>query len=150
MNEKLSLNRPNRDVSAHKKRRTLEDELQAGKLNMVGTPDPNKYYHVVNDDGMRVERMKRRGYEVETGKEVTLGDSNPAEVGGIAQATSNPSLAGVNGASGKAVLMSCPREFKEEDDAYRQKQVDLTEKGLFRNEENDEGRYGTVKKELYK
>lgn len=139
--------RPNREESAHPRRRTLEDELQAGKLNMVGTPDPNKYYHVVNDDGQRVERMKRRGYVVEDGSQVTLGDANPKEVGKIAQATANPNLTGVNGASGKAVLMSIPREFKEEDDAYRQKMVNETEKALYRNEENEEGRYGKIKKE---
>ncbi|MDH5426188.1 MAG: hypothetical protein OEY29_14460 [Gammaproteobacteria bacterium] len=139
--------RPNRDESAHVRRRTLEDELQAGKLNMVGTPDPNKYYHVVNDDGMKVQRMIERGYVVEDGKTVNLGDANAKEVGGIAQATANPSLVGVNGKSGKAVLMSCPREFKNEDDAYRQKMVDKTEESLYRNEENQEGRYGKIKKE---
>lgn len=141
------LNRPNREESAHPKRRTLEDEQQAGKLNMVGTPDPNKSYNVVNDNGQDIERMKRRGYTVEDGKTVTLGDANPKNVGGVVEATANPRLAGQNGQSGKAVLMSCPKEFKEEDDAYRQSQVDKTEEGLYRNEENEEGRYGKIKQE---
>ncbi len=143
----MDLKRPNRDESAHVKRRTLEDELQAGKLNMVGTPDPNKYYHVVNDKNGGVERMKQRGYVVEDGTKVRLGDMNPSEVGKIAQATANPGEVGVNGASGKAVLMSCPREFKDEDDAYRQSLVDKTEESFYRNEENEEGRYGKIKKE---
>ena len=135
-------NRPNREESARPKRRTLEDELQAGKLNMVGTPDPDRYYHVVNDDGQKIERMKRRGYRIEDGKTVTLGDDNNSGREGVAEATANPGSKNT-----QAVLMSIEREFKDEDDAYRQSMVDKTEDQFYRNEENDEGRYGTIKKE---
>jgi len=136
----MSTLRVNRGESQHPKRRTLEDEHAAGKVNMIGTPDPNKYYHVVVDKNGKVDRMKQRGYVVEDGSNVSLGDANPKEVGTIAQATANPSD------GSKAILMSCPREFKEEDDAYRQSQVDKTEEALYRNQEK-EADYGKIKKE---
>jgi len=120
-------------------RQTLEDQFQSGKLNLQGDMDPNRYYHIVNDKGGKVDRMKRRGYVVENSNKVWLGDQNPSEVGSIAQTTANES----DGT--KAIVMSCPREYKDEDDAYRQAQVDKTEESIYRETEKED-RYGKIKK----
>lgn len=128
-------------------RQTLEDQYDVGKLNLCGDVDPNRYYHVFNDEKGKLERMRRRGYKVEDGNKVWLGDMNPTEVGGIAQATA------FNDKGTKAVLMSCPKEYKQEDDEYRQKLVDETEKSIYRSEEqytdqHGEGsRYGKIEKD---
>lgn len=120
-------------------RQTLEDQYDVGKLNLCGEVDPNRYYHVVNDEKGKLERLRRRGYKVEDGNKVWLGDMNPTEVGNIAQATA------FNSDGTKAVLMSCPKEYKEEDDKYRQKLVDDTEKSIYRSEEQYTDQYGKAR-----
>lgn len=133
--------RPNREVSVHTRRRTLEDEQGLGKLNVDGMEE-GFYYHVVNDKDGRVEQLKRRGFEVvEHDGKVSMGDSNAKETGSAVQTTANAS----NGS--KAILMRIPQEFKDEDDAYRQSQIDKGEEALYRQAENEQGRYGTIKVE---
>lgn len=117
---------------------TLEDQEEAGKLNVSGMEE-GYYYHVVNDKNGGLEKMKRRGYEVvqQDGK-IVMGDSNPEEVGSLIQATCDKEE------GTKAVLMRIPQEFKDEDDKYRQSKVDKTEEALYKKEESEEGRYGSI------
>ena len=137
----MSLNRPNRSVSAHTRRRTLEDEQGLGKLNVDGMEE-GYYYHVVNDKEGRVERLKNRGFEVvEHNGKVSMGDANAQQGGTTVQTTANDTD------GSKAILMRIPQEFKNEDDAFRQKQIDESEKALYRQAENEQGRYGTIEKE---
>lgn len=134
-------NRPSRAVSAHKRRRTLEDEQGLGQLNVDGMEE-GYYYHVVNDTNGRVERLKQRGFTVvEHDGKVSMGDSNAKQTGSAVQTTANAS----DGT--KAILMRIPQEFKNEDDAFRQKQIDESEQALYRQAENEQGRYGTIEKD---
>lgn len=133
--------RPKREVSAHKRRHSLEDQQGVGKLNVDGMDD-GYYYHVANDKNGRVQQLQDRGFEVvqHNGK-VSMGDSNAKEAGTAVQTTANASD------GSKAILMRIPKEFKEEDDAYRQSQIDKGEEALYRQAENEQGRYGTITKE---
>ena len=130
-------NRPER-------RRTLEDSMGHGRVTVNGIEeDKDYYYHVANDKDNRVWELEQRGYEVvtkEMAESISMGDYNPSEVGTVVQTTADRK-------SGmKAVLMRCPKEFKEEDDAFRQKQIDKGEEAIFRTLK-DEGQYGEIKKE---
>lgn len=130
--------RTNRSVSKHTRRRTLEDSLGTGKLNVDGMED-GYYYHVVTDKNGRVDELKARGYEVvEHNGIVSMGDSNAREAGTAVQTTAD-SKDGT-----KAVLMRCPQEFKDEDDAFRAKQIDKGEEALYRNAKEEKGRYGDI------
>lgn len=134
------VNRTNRTVSKHTRRRTLEDTLGSGRLN-VENMDPNYHYRVENDERGKIQKLKSIGYEICTSDmESTMGDANPEEVGSIIQTT-------VNKEGTKGILMRQPIEFKIEDDAFKQKQIDETEKAMFRQAENEEGRYGDIKVE---
>ncbi len=134
-------NRPNRSVSAHKPRVSLEDSQGQGKLNVQGMEE-GYYYHVASDKGGRVEQLRARGYEVvEHNGEISMGDSNSRETGTAVQTT-------VDSKDGtKGVLMRCPQKYKDEDDAFRQKQVDANEKDIFRQAEKGDGVYGEIKVE---
>ena len=135
---KLGLNRPNRDVSAHKSRVSLEDSQGFGKLTVNGMEEGYSYY-VENDKNGNVEELQRRGYEVvEHNGQVSMGDANSKEVGSRVETT-------VDSKDGtKGVLMRIPQEFKDEDDAFRQSQIDKTEEQMFRQAEGEKGRYGKI------
>jgi hypothetical protein len=138
----LGLNRPTEGDRANRPTRkmTLEDSQGHGRLNVQGIEeDKDYYYHVVSDKNNRVYQLQQRGYEIvkQDGK-IVMGDCNPKEVGDTITTTCDDS----NGTKG--VLMRIRREWKEEDDAYRQEQVAKTEEALFRTLK-DEGQYGEVK-----
>jgi hypothetical protein len=134
-------NRPSREVSKHKTRVSLEDSQGRGKLNVSGMEE-GYYYHVVNDKNGRVEQLKQRGFEVvQHDGRVSMGDSADKQVGSVVK-TVTDSKDGTKG-----VLMRIPQEFKDEDDAFRQKQIDKSEEALFRNAKDEKGRYGDIKVE---
>lgn len=150
----LGLNRPSKagsytkpTLESIKKLRegnTLEDQDESGKLNVSGM-EQGYYYHVANE-GQKLDKLLRRGYEVvQNDGTIKMGDSNPEEIGTNVQATRDKEE------GTKAVLTRIPQEFKDEDDAYRQSKVDKTEEALYKNEENmtDEhgkARYGKISK----
>lgn len=132
--------RPNREESAHKRRRTLADDLGAGRLN-VENLDPNFHYRIENDENGKIERLKAMGYENVTHNEgTTMGDANADEVGDLVQTT-------VNKEGVKGYLLKQPIEFYEEDEKFLQDQVNKTEEGMFKNAENEKGRYGTIERD---
>lgn len=134
----LKENRPNREESKHVRRKTLEDTFAAGRLTTQGL-DKNYHYRIENDEGGKIERLKDLGYEVVTHNEgVKMGDANAKEVGTAISTT-------VNKEGTKAYLLKQPKEFYEEDCAFEQKQIDESEKALFRQIENESGRYGSIK-----
>jgi len=138
------LNRPTEGDRADRPKRkmTLEDSLGYGKLNVYGIEeDPDYYYRVVVDKNNRVYKLQQRGYEIvkQDGK-IVMGDANPAEVGDAITTTCDDK----DGT--KAILMRIRREWKEEDDAFRQNQVAKSEQALFRTLK-DEGQYGEVQVE---
>ena len=137
----LSLNRGKRE-DRPKRRRSLEDSQGFGRLTVNGIEDDKEYYyHVVNDKNNRVWQLQQRGYEIVEQKEgLVMGDYNPSEVGSQVSAIADKK----DGT--KAVLMRIPRDWKEEDDKFRQSEIDKTERALFRTLK-EEGQYGEIKKE---
>ena len=130
--------RPNRNESKHTRRRTLADDLGMGRLN-VENMNPNYHYRIENDEGGKIERLKAIGYEVVThGSEdgTTMGDANAKEVGDAITTT-------VNKEGVKGILLRQPKEFRDEDVAFQQKQIDDAEKAMFRQKED--GQYGEIK-----
>jgi hypothetical protein len=136
---KLTLNRTDRPT----RKQTLEDSEGHGRLNVMGIQDDDEFiYRVVNDKNNRIYQLQQRGYEIVEGDgKIVMGDCNPREVGSQISTTCD------NKDGTKAVLMRIRREWKEEDDAYRQSQTDKTEEALFRTLK-EEGQYGEVKKEF--
>lgn len=146
----LGLNRPQKvsleSIRERRKNNSLEDQEQAGMLNVSGMEE-GYYYHVVNDKHGKVEKMQRRGYDVvEANGTIQMGDANPEETGTAVRATCDKTE------GTKAVLMRIPQEFKDEDDQFRQTKVDQTEEAMYQKEEDEvdaygKARYGNVKRD---
>jgi len=125
-----------------KRKQTLADSEGLGRLNVQGIEDEDYVYRVVNDKNNRIYKLGQRGYEVVKGNgDIVMGDYNPKEVGTLVSTTCDDK----DGT--KAVLMRIRKEWWEEDNAYKQKQIDKSEEALFRTLK-EEGQYGEVKKEL--
>lgn len=134
-------NRTNRTVSKHTRRMTLEDSQGLGRLN-VKNMNPNYHYFVENDDAGMIEYRKNLGCEVvEYGMGETMGDANEKEVGTAITTTADRKT------GKKAILMRQPKEFYEEDVAFQQRQITESEKAMYRQAENEKGRYGGFEKD---
>jgi hypothetical protein len=84
--------------------------------------DPNYVYRIVNDTGDRVEQFKAGGYETVSASEVQIGDRR------VNAATPEGSIAQCSVGGGvKGVVMRIPKEWYEEDQLAKQKQVAETE-----------------------
>jgi len=134
---------PNNRSGRPTRRKTLEDSLGSGKLNVYGNLDENYYYRVVNDERGRVHALQERGYEiVEQGSGVLMGDANPSEPGSRIETT------GFYDKGTKAVLMRQPKPFREEDNAYRHGLADKSDETIFRTvNEKESGLHGSIKQE---
>lgn len=96
---------------------------QKGRLT-VSNKDPNKVYRIVNDKDSRVELFQQNGWEVETNAAVGI---RRADVDSGIGATINVGL------GDRAVLMSIPKEWYEEDQKAKQEVVDGTEQTIRNN-----------------
>jgi hypothetical protein len=88
--------------------------------------DPNFHYRWVNDTGDRITIFKERGYEFVTDPNVKVGDRRVEE---SQDKTASPIVANVGGGV-KAYYMRIPREWHEEDQQEKQKQVDTIEASI--------------------
>lgn len=105
----------------------------------VSGKEPGYEYRVVNDVGDRVATMIERGYEVVTDPNVKVGDrrvANPSQEG-------SPVMASV-GQGIKGYVMRIKKEWYDEDQASKQKQVDEMERSI-RQDAAKEGLYGDIK-----
>lgn len=100
--------------------------------------DKDYFYRVVNDDDGRVEKLESYGYEVvrEGGQ---LGDPTADGSTSLGSAVSKPVGGGKTG-----VLMRTKREFYEEDQAGKQRELNELEDALHKKSEED-GHYGKLK-----
>lgn len=79
-------------------------------------------YRIVNDEGDRVEQFKAAGYDVVSASDVTVGDRR------ITKASAEGSAAQVSVGGGmKAVVMRIKKEWYDEDQAAKMRQVDDSE-----------------------
>lgn len=101
----------------------------------VSNKDPNFVYRIVNDTGDRVEQFKAAGYETVSASEVQIGDRR------VNAATPEGSIAQCSVGGGmKGVVMRIPKEWHEEDQKAKQRQVDETEAST--REDAMKGTYG--------
>jgi len=82
-------------------------------------------YRIVNDSGDRIEMFKDAGWELVDSKDVTVGDRR------VDRTTSEGSKAQVSvGGGTKAFVMRIPKEYYDEDQAAKNKQVDALEESM--------------------
>lgn len=101
----------------------------------VSNQDPNYVYRVVRNEGDRVEVFKEAGYETVDASTHRVGDrrvDSTSNSGSIATAHLGGGMQGV--------VMRIPREFYEEDQAYKEALLSETEQGM--KPENQDGYYG--------
>lgn len=107
----------------------------------VQDKDPNFHYCWVNDEGTRIQDYLAADYEIVQDPAVTIGDAQDVQVGDALTVT-------VDRVTGmKAILMRQPLEFYEEDRATEQVSITRSEESLFRQQNEEKGRYGTIRKE---
>jgi hypothetical protein len=116
--------------------RTSRTPIGTRNVLTVKGQDPNYVYRVVNDEDGRIEQFKEAGYEEVLAKDVKVGDKR------INATTPEGSVAQMSVGSGtKAIVMRIRRDWYEEDQALKQKQVDKTEADMKRKALD--GTYGT-------
>jgi hypothetical protein len=111
---------------------------QRDQLTVEGR-DPNFVYRWVNDVEDRIAKMKLAGYVVEEKKNVEVGD--PALE---TKQTSTSSIVEKNvGGRTKAILMKQRKDWYDEDQTAKQRQVDESEAAMHRDNESRSD-YGKV------
>ena len=88
--------------------------------------DPAYVYRVVNNVGDRVEQFKAAGYELVPATDVKVGErrvDSASPEGSYAQVS-------VDAAGTKAFIMRIPKEWHDEDQKAKQKQVDVLERTI--------------------
>ncbi len=104
----------------------------------VSGKDPGFEYRVVNDDGDRVSQFEDMGYEVVKDSSIKVGDrrvANPTKEG-------SPVQISVGGGQ-KAYLMRIRKDWYEEAQEDKAKQVDEMEKGMLKDTKNSAD-YGNI------
>lgn len=106
-------------------------------LNVIGK-DPSYEYRIVNDVGDRIAVMQERGYEIDSDNKIKVGDRRVANP----TASGSPNQVSVGGGT-KAFVMRIKKDWYEEDQKEKMKQVDATEQTI-RSEASQTGMYGKV------
>lgn len=104
----------------------------------VSGKEPGFEYRVVNDDGDRVSQFEEMGYEIVKDSNIKVGDrriANPTKEG-------SPVQVSVGGGQ-KAYLMRIPKDWYDEAQADKAKQVDDLEKGMLQDTKNSAD-YGKI------
>lgn len=107
-------------------------------LNVRGK-EPGYEYRIVNDVDSRINEFLERGYEVVTDSSISVGDkrvNKPSQAGSAVEISV--------GQGTKAFLMRIPKEYYDEDQREKQKQINLIE-GQMKAEANKDGNYGSIK-----
>lgn len=88
----------------------------------VAGKDPNFVYRIVNDTGDRVEQFRAAGYETVSANDVKIGDRRinaASPEGSIAQCSVGGGM--------KGVVMRIPKEWYDEDQLAKARQIAETE-----------------------
>lgn len=112
----------------------------------VDNKDPDYHYRWVvageNENGIRLQKFIRGGYEFVSADDVEVGDDSVYKSSNVGSIVRIPSGDGMY-----SYLMRIKREWYEEDRANSQKKIDDVEKSIYRtrNQEEDDGQYGSIK-----
>lgn len=99
--------------------------------------DPEYHYRIVNDKDDRIEAFLAAGYEAVNAKDIKVGDNR------VDAASPEGSVARVSvGLGDKAVVMRIRKDWFEEDQARKLKEVDLNEAATKQEALN--GTYGKL------
>ena len=131
----MSQNR--RSASADRPDRNKKTRTPLGARNRLtfSNLDPEFQYRVINDTDDRLARAQEAGYEfVESSEQ--MGDKRAAEAGKIGANVSKPVGNGTTG-----YLMRIPKEWYDEDQAAKQKQINRTETAMKPDAQKDQ--YGS-------
>lgn len=99
--------------------------------------DPNYVYRIVNDTGDRIKQFEAAGYELVDASEVEIGDrrvSAASPEGSKAQASV--------GAGMKALVMRISKDWYNEDQEAKQRQINALEQSMKETAQN--GNYGKL------
>lgn len=113
----------------------------------VAGKDPNYVYRWFNDEGDRIIQALNGGYHVVTneGDEIhEIGDLKASDTEGVGTPIVKSVGKDAYGNPMYAYLMRIPREWYEEDQAEKQKEVDASEESIF-NPDDSLGQYGGVR-----
>ena len=95
------------------------------KLTVAGK-DADKEYRFVTDTDDNLTRFKEKGWEMVPKDKVTVGDkrvADPSDMGSIKQ---------IKNRNGDIQYLMCiPKEWKAEDDAAKQAEIDKIERALY-------------------
>ena len=100
--------------------------------------DPEFHHRVVNDveDGQRIQEFLAAGYEIVSSKDAQVGEKSIAKAGEVREGT--PVKISV-GQGTKAYLMRIKKDWYQEDQAAKQRELDEKEATL-----KPEGTYGKI------
>lgn len=112
--------------SATRVNRPQRTPINGRNILSVSGKDPAYVYRVVNNVGDRIEVFKEAGYELVPASDVKVGERRvdaASPEGSYAQVS-------VDSQGTKAFIMRIPREWYEEDQRTKQKQVDELERTI--------------------
>lgn len=119
-------------------RRTPLEAAERNRLVVNGLDEENYTYRWVNDTGERILQLKDRGYEFVNSRGKIVGDMT------IDSAKLDSSIVSQRMGGGiTAYLMAIPKEYYEEDQAYKRKRLKETEEALF-STDKEKGNYGKI------
>lgn len=127
-----------RDLSKKLKKRPKRQRFNGPRdIITFANKDPNYHYRVVNDVKDRLKRFESAGYEFVTSDE-SLGDTGSGIATAPGTVVTRPVGDNVTG-----VLMRIKKEWYEEDQKVKQKEIDEREEGL-RSLLKQDGHYGDI------
>lgn len=106
----------------------------------VANQDPNFVYRWVNDDGRgRLDRAVQGGYEFAPSETTRVGTGSADGNSDVGSKVSRVVGTQEGGAGMRAYLMRIPRDLYNEDQAAKQRQVDLIDKAIKRGDAHKSG-----------
>lgn len=130
----------NKDIKPIPKRtrRTPLEAQSRDRLTVRGLDEENYVYRWVNDTADRILKLQDRGYDFVNSKGKVVGDMT------IDSAKLDSSIVSQRMGGGiTAYLMAIPKEFYEEDQAYKRKQLKEAEEAMF-STDKEKGTYGKI------
>lgn len=117
--------------------RTQRTPIGQRNVLTVAGKDPNYVYRIVNDSGDRIQMFLEAGYELVSDSDVRVGDKR------VNKGSAEGSVSQVSVGQGqKAMVMRIKKEWYDEDQTAKQRQVDQLEATI--KEKALDGTYGKL------
>ena len=116
-------------------KRPQRTKLADRSVLSVKGAEPGYVYRIVNDIGDRVSSLQEQGYEIVTDNSVKIGDRRV----GKASQDGSPVQVSVGGGV-QGFLMRQKQEYYDEDQKYKQQQIQETERAMKKDSGADYGK----------